>query len=130
MEFLCTICSKEKRTDPARLQAIHRYLSQRIQYVEAESRRLGKPMLIFSGKFGLLHLDDEIPYYDLRLSEQMVPDMTRLLVAQMQEKSVTSMFFYGRGKTAPGWGPYSLALEQACGQLGIKLKEITCLLPD
>ena len=121
METICTICSREKNEATGLLPAVQRYTSARIDYVSQESRRLGKPFLIFSGKFGLIDAGAEIPWYDQRLDADAVEGMVPVLVSQLREKGVSGIIFYSRPPGAPGWRPYCEALERACHQLGIAI---------
>ena len=75
MEYVCTTCSKAKKRDEKLLPAIQRYVSARIDFVSQESQRLGWPLLIFSGKYGLITADLPIPWYDQALVEEDVPTM-------------------------------------------------------
>ena len=61
MTIVCTICSAENRADEELQPAVDRYLSERIRWVHAESRRLERPFVILSGKYGLLGPDERIP---------------------------------------------------------------------
>lgn len=121
MEYICTTCCKEKRVDENPLPAIDRYLSPRIQFVFAESRRLNKPFIILSGKYGLLEADDKIPWYDKKLMAEEVDQLVPTLVAQLTQKGITKIIFCARPRTTPGWEPYYEAIERACAQLGIPL---------
>jgi len=122
MDFLCTTCCKEKRTDPGLLPAVERYLSRRIAFVQAESRRLGLPLLIFSGKYGLLAPEDPIPWYDQRLTMEAVPALAPVLAAQLAERGARRITFYCRPATDAGWAPYYAALEEACRRQGLELE--------
>lgn len=119
METICTICSREKDRAEGLLPAAQRYVSERIMFASQESRRLGKPLLIFSGKYGLLDADARIPWYDQRLEPEGVAGMVPMLVGQLRDKGVTTIIFYSKPPTAPGWKPYYDALEQACQQTGV-----------
>jgi hypothetical protein len=114
MEYLCTICCKDKRTDPELLPAIERYISERIQFVYQESLQSGTPMLIFSGKYGLLAPSDMIPWYDRKLILEAVPNITLVLSEHLRQKAVSRLIFYCHPKTDADWYPYHLALEGAC----------------
>ena len=121
VEALCTICCKEKRTDKDFLPAIERYLSDRIAFVHQESLRLGKPLLILSGKFGLLAPEDPIPWYDRKLTLAAVPEMIVLVSEQLKQRAVTRLTFYGHPRTDPDWLPYHQVLEQACHARNVQM---------
>lgn len=122
MEHLCTICCKRKRRDSDPLPAIERYISKRIQYVFAESKRLDLPFAILSAKYGLLDAHDRIPHYN----HLLVPDGIATLVATVEEqfaiRGATSVLFYARSRATEGWAPYYSVLEQACTEQQIPLR--------
>ncbi len=122
MEYVCTICAKRKRRTAGPLPAIDRYLNRRIRWVYTQSRRLARPMFILSGRFGLLAPDDRIPWYDHALTEA---DVTRLLprvVQQLAAADATSLVFFARPRSTPGWKPYYELLERACRTRAIPLR--------
>ena len=121
MEFFCTTCCKEKRTDPGNLPAIERYLSERIRRVHRESMDKGRRMLIFSGKFGLLRPEEPIPWYDQKLESDGVGEIVPSLVNQLREYGASKLIFFCRPKNTEGWQPYHEALETACKQAGVEL---------
>jgi hypothetical protein len=121
MEFLCTICCKDKRADPGLLPAIDRYLSERIAFVHRESQRLGKPMLILSGKYGLLKPEEPIPWYDQKLEMEAVPGLVPVIAAQLAQYGVTRITFYCHPRTDPNWHPYIETLERACRACRVEL---------
>ncbi len=121
MEYLCTTCCKAKREDDKLLPATQRYISERIEFVSDDSKRLKKPFIILSGKYGLIDSDLKIPWYDQKLEPENVADMVPILINQLAEKGVSKIIFYGKSPTTPGWKPYYDTLEQACDQLGIPI---------
>jgi len=122
VEYLCTTCCKRKRRAAVPLPALARYLSRRIRWVWRESRRVGKPMLILSGKFGLLAPHAKIRWYDHPLGHDEVAGMARRVTGQLARRHVTTMIFHARARSTPGWLPYYQVLEQACRRRGIKLQ--------
>jgi hypothetical protein len=121
MEYVCTICCKEKREDNELLPATDRYISERIGFVSRESRRLDKPFLILSGKYGFIDSDFEIPWYDKKLEAEDVAGMVPILTKQLLEKRVSTIIFYGKPRTTPSWKPYYDALEQSCHQANVAI---------
>ena len=119
MEYLCTTCCKDKREDDGLLPASQRYISERIEFVSMESRKLGKPFIILSGKYGFIDSDHKIPWYDQALEPENVAEMLPMLTEQLLDKGVSKIIFYGKPRTTQGWEPYYDALEQSCNQLGI-----------
>jgi hypothetical protein len=122
MEYLCTICCKRKRREPDPLPAIDRYISKRIQYVFAESKRLDLPFAILSGKYGLLDADDRIERYEHLLVPDDVATLAGRVVEQFAIRGATSVLFYARSPATDGWAPYYSVLEEACTQQQIPLR--------
>jgi hypothetical protein len=121
MEYVCTTCCKDKRENRELLPATERYISERIDFVAEESGRLGKPFIIFSGKYGVIDADHKIPWYDKKLEPEDVTGMIPIVKSQLLEKGVWKIRFYGKPRTTPGWEPYYEVLEQSCDQLGIPI---------
>lgn len=118
-ESFCTPCCRDKRTEPQPLPAIERYASPRIGYVAEEARRLGRPLLILSGRFGLLDANEPIPWYDGALTERRVPALVPLLVEQLRRVGSRRLVLFARPRTTPGWEPYHAAIERACAAANI-----------
>ena len=121
MEYICTTCCKDKKKDDGLLPAIQRYISKRITFVFNQSQQLQTPLIILSGKYGLIGSDDKIPWYDQKLTPEDVDALVPVLTQQLQEQAISSIIFYGRPRTTPGWEPYYDALEQACRQFDIPI---------
>lgn len=124
MQYICTTCSKNKREDQVLLPANQRYISSRISFVVNESIRLNKPLIILSGKYGLIGAEFEIPWYDQKLLPENVESLVETLIKQLQKKQASKIIFYGRSRTIPDWKPYYDALEQACNQLDILISYV------
>jgi len=122
MEYLCTTCCKRKRRDVLPLPALERYLSRRIRCVWNESRRLHKPMLILSGKYGLVKPDEKIPWYDQALLPDVVEALATKAAQQLRGRGATSLGFYALPRNLRGWQPYYDVIENTCAQLGIELR--------
>jgi len=122
VEYLCTACCKRKRRAAVPLPALARYLSRRIRWVWRESRRAGLPMLILSGRYGLLTPQTKIPYYDQALSPAEVTQLSQKIIAQLKRRRITVLTFYARPRATPGWSPYFQVLEKACRGLNLKLR--------
>ncbi|MCL4709347.1 hypothetical protein KJ068_29675 [bacterium] len=100
---------------------MERYFSRRIRWVWRESQRAGKPMLILSGRYGLLTPQMKIPYYDHALSPAEVTKLAQKIIAQLTRRGVAALTFYARPRATPGWAPYFQVLEKACRRLDLKL---------
>lgn len=129
MEYACTICCKRKRRDPQPLAARRRYLSRRISHVARSARRAGRPLLILSGKYGLLGPADRIPWYDHRLARTEVAGLAARVERQLRERGVTAVTLYARPRATPGWRHYYDVLEGACRRCAIPL-EVATLGPE
>ncbi|MCH9647285.1 MAG: phytanoyl-CoA dioxygenase family protein [Deltaproteobacteria bacterium] len=122
MEVLCTTCCQEKRPTATPLPASHLYLSKRLHDVLEEGERLGKVVLILSGKFGLVRPQDLLPWYDHALLPQEVEGLVPQLTEALSRIGVSQIHFYALPATTPGWRPYHEALERACWKLGIPVQ--------
>jgi len=122
MEYFSTTCCKRKRRDTQPLPALERYLSRRIRFVWQESRRLNKPLLILSGKYGLLDPREKISWYDQALLSTEVDKLTPEITKQLSARRVSGLIFYARSRNTHGWRPYYEAIENACAHVGIKLR--------
>jgi hypothetical protein len=122
MEYLCTTCCKRKRRDLRLLPALERYMSRRIRFVWKESRRLNKPLLILSGKYGLVKPDLKIPWYDQALLIDAVEALAQKTVQQLRARGATSLRFYALPRNTCGWQSYYGVIEKACAQLELKLR--------
>ncbi len=104
------------------MPALERYLSRRIRLVADQSRVQRRPLLILSGRYGLLDATTPILWYDEVLRRDTVDNLIPLLVQQLIALDVTSLVFYARPRTTPGWGPYHAVLERACARRRIPLR--------
>lgn len=120
--YAATCCSRRKVEDEDLLPALERYTSPRVAHVATESSRLGLPLLLFSGRFGLLDAGEKIPYYDDALTHEGVARLVPVVVRQIREKGVEALAFYARARSTPGWEPYHRALEAACEETGVRLE--------
>lgn len=121
MEYLCTICSKEKRADKEALPALERYLSKRIWFVYQESLSLKKPMLILSGKYGLLYPTEPIPWYDQKLTEDGINDLMPIVTKQIYCKKISELLFYCKPETNIDWLPYHKLLKMSCSLANVRI---------
>jgi hypothetical protein len=122
MHCLITICSKEKNNTPGEIPAVERYLSSRIASVYERSRREGVPMLIFSGRYGLIDPQTPIPYYDHLLQAEEVEGFVAPTAEVLSAQGVTAVTFVARPREEAGWENYYRVIERACAQADISLK--------
>lgn len=117
-----TTCCKEKSKTPLPCPAIERYLDPRIRQVYAHSQADKTAFGILSGKYGLLHPDDLIDWYDKKLELSDIPDLLPLLLRQLKDQQVHTIHFFAKSPDVfPEWKPYCLIVEQAVAELGIEL---------
>lgn len=121
MEYLCTTCSKRKRRTTELLPARERYLSRRLRWVWQESQRRQQPLLILSGKYGLLKPHERIPWYDHVLRASEVDKIVPTMVKQLAAGQASQVIFYALPRRTRGWQPYYAAIAKACTSLGIPL---------
>lgn len=121
MHYLITICSKEKSRTPGEIPAVKRYLNTRIADVHERSRREGIPMLIFSGKYGLIDPETPIPYYDHLLEAEEVEGFVAPTAEVLSERGITTVTFVAQPREEAGWENYYRVIEQACGIAGVEL---------
>ncbi len=122
MEYYCTTCCREKSLLPGLLPALERYLDPRIQAVYARSQQEGRPLVILSGKFGLISAQQAIPYYDQALNSEVVADLRSVVVEQLCKLDCHVLRFFGLPRTTPGWEPYYLLIESSCAEAGVELQ--------
>lgn len=121
MDYFCTICCKEKRTDPGQLPARERYLSARIEFVLKRGKEEGRNVLILSGKYGLIGPDDPIDWYDKILLDDDVSVFVPLVQSQLFKWRASSIHFFCLPRMTTGWSPYYDALEESTSKLGISI---------
>lgn len=121
MEYYCTICSKEKKSKHGLLPAIERYDSSRIRSVYQEGKQKGVPMIILSGKHGLLSPQDKIEWYDHMIEPEDLLTLITKITYGLHDRNVTKLVFFARERTSPGWELYYSALEITCANLGIPI---------
>ncbi len=121
--YIITTCCKDKDEAIELLPAIHRYLSERIRWVYDISIEEGLPMLIFSGKYGLLQTEAFIPYYDKKLEKEDVSMIVGKLMRDFNQFQIGKVVFYGRAENTEGWEPYYQAIREVCTRLQILLEE-------
>ena len=119
MRYLLTTCCAAKRPEPEPLPAVRRYVSPRIDLSIRLARRLGLPLLILSGVYGVLRGDEGVPYYDHALQPDEVEDLLPAVVDRLRELEVSSLALVVRARGTPGWEPYLELIDRAVHELGI-----------
>jgi Asp-tRNA(Asn)/Glu-tRNA(Gln) amidotransferase A subunit family amidase len=94
-----------------------------MQQVIEEGERTNTPVLILSGKFGILTPDTEIPHYDHLLLEEEVDDKVAEVIVQLEKLGVDDIEAYiKKGREVEGWNPYYEVLERAARAIDAKLE--------
>lgn len=79
---------------------------------------------MLSGKFGVLDSEEQIPWYDHALDSGEVESLAHKVAGQLADRAVTSLVFYARPSSTPGWSPYFAVLEAACRETGVRLRVV------
>lgn len=123
---ICTTCSKRKRRLPAEpIPAAQRYLSRRIALVIEVARRRQVPVLLLSGRYGLISPRRAIPWYDQPLRANEVPDIAKRLERQLRRLALDTLELWARPPSTPGWRPYHESLRAACAAAGVRLAKVS-----
>jgi len=123
MVLHCTYCSSKKNTDSKLLPAIERYDSNRIRNRFEKAKSINVSFAILSGKFGLIHPQKKIPFYDYLLLDKHVKNHEELVSKQLHEMGITDLFYFTQSvKSEPNIIPYLDCIRLACATNGIVLK--------
>ena len=98
-------------------------LSYTIKKVKWFANKSKTEFFIFSGKFGLLHENTPIPWYDKILKSSDLEGMIIITVKQLMDYGIKTVDFYGRPQTTAGWELYYVVIEQACERAGILINK-------
>ncbi|HCH63874.1 MAG TPA: hypothetical protein DFR83_13795 [Deltaproteobacteria bacterium] len=121
MHILLTTCTARKRTDAALLPAIDRYVDPRIEHAASWAAQHERPLMIFSGVYGLLAASDPIPYYDHALEAGEVAAAADALAARITALGIDTVSALLEPRSAAGWAPYHDALVRGCQLAGVRL---------
>lgn len=124
MEIILTTCCKEKKDSEKLLPAHVRYTHPRIHKVLKIAQHQNKELFFLSGKFGLIHKDTPIPWYDQILSDDDVPVITNLTIIQLKNYLISDVIFYAYPRVTEGWENYYQVIEDSCKYNGIKLTSL------
>ncbi|XKT75205.1 MAG: DUF6884 domain-containing protein [Patescibacteria group bacterium UBA2103] len=120
MKIICTICSKKKNTQTGFLPAKDRYLGDHINTASNISQKQKCEFFILSGKYGLIHAQEPIPYYDYLLTDDAADKLTEKVGAQIKENNITEIIFYTENN--PNWKPYEKVITSASEKLQVSLR--------
>ena len=122
---LVTYCSRAKRLDKAKLPARQRYVSERIRCLVFTAREEGRGCLILSGKYGLIDVEEPIPYYDHLLVADEVEGLVEDVVEQLRRHGVASVEYHTvNPDEVVEVRPYRALIHRACIQAGVSWAEI------
>lgn len=125
MIVFSTYCTVQKETSSSPLPAIKLYHSDRIQRIYQAAFVIGVPCYILSGKYGLIHAEQSIEYYDHQLIHEEVEEHATLVSKQLKEFGISELIFYSNTlKKDPTLQPYLNCVEQACHLAKAELKII------
>lgn len=114
MILLVTYCSRAKKRI-SKAPAHELYLGPWIKALYKLSQVYGIPFSILSAKYGLLKAEEEIEYYDKKLSLNEIECHSDLISKQLAASQVSEVIYYGNSKN------YNQCIEKACEKAGIKL---------
>lgn len=122
VQIVCTYCSATKDDSIELLPANKRYMSKRISYVKDLALLSGIDFYILSGKFGLVHENELLPYYDHLLSLDEVSSLSEIVAEQIVSHRITTIDFFIRASDVdPNVKVYIESLKLACGKNGTTL---------
>ena len=113
MHLTLTTCSAEKRRDAGLLPAALRYRHPRIALAREHALQTGQPLVILSGRYGLLSSWTPIAWYDHALRMQEVDRLIPRVAAFLTVRGVTEVDTFLSPPEAPGWAPYHALLNAA-----------------
>ncbi|MFK7784496.1 MAG: DUF6884 domain-containing protein [Crocinitomicaceae bacterium] len=83
-QIYVTYCSAEKNTNEKEMNAIDRYVSERIRHVQSVAKQDRADFMILSGEFGLLNPKDKIPFYDHLLKPFETTRLSKSVARQLK----------------------------------------------
>jgi len=116
----CTYCSREKSGASGNIPAKERYSSKRVQAVVALCSQRNIPLLFLSGKYGLIKSEEKIPFYNQRLVDELVPQISEMAIKQAEELKISELIFFAK-QNDDKLKPYFDVIQTVCEKLGIKL---------
>ncbi len=125
MKVYCTYCSREKNKTESPIPAINLYDSTRIRKVHALAKSANCAFFILSGKFGWIHSNTLIPYYDHLLVANEVEDHVEKVVGQMKNVEMDEILFYAESvENDPNLKAYYDCIKAAAKRVGVTLSII------
>ena len=120
MKTYCTYCSAKKDNSSRELPALKRYKSNRITSIYDLAIKSKIPFYILSGKYGILHPEDTIPYYDTLLKPTKIIDHSNTVAKQLKNLGISELIFYLKSiQEDPNIKPYIECLKLATEKAGV-----------
>jgi hypothetical protein len=121
----CTYCAGPKAQDEGLLPAYRRYHSERIQALQAAATEQ-IPLLILSGRYGLIDADTPIPWYDHLLESRELESFAAKVLKQMTALKLSAVVYHTADASRyPQVLPYLQAMQDVCGRAGVDLQIVT-----
>ena len=125
MLVYCTYCSSKKNRSSHILPAIKRYKSNRISAIYKTALSQNIPMLILSGKHGLLNTQTPIHFYNYLLKADDVDEHAEKVAEQLRGFGVKEIAFFTRStERDPNISPYLDCMAKAADSLSLKINFI------
>ena len=122
MIYYCTYCSKNKNKTYVSSPAYLTYDSKRIKSLYNKSKNEGYPLLILSGKYGLINANDSIDYYDQLLLKENINNHAKLVEQQLSNLKISKIIFFHQPlKTDLNLSNYIECIDLACKNKNIKI---------
>lgn len=122
MRIYLTTCCKEKTKTESPIPAIDLYLDPRIHFIHEQAQKDEVEFRILSGKWGVIHPNQELDWYDKKLELEDIEEMTGTLLIQLATEKITEIiFFVISPKIDEGTQPYIDLMKKATAVSGISL---------
>ena len=121
----CTYCSSKKNRSSHKLPAIKRYKSNRIKAIHRTALSQNIPLLILSGKHGLVKAETPIEYYNYLLKADDVEEDSIKVAEQLRGFGVKELVFFSRSTDIdPNINPYINCIKNATNISKVNFKLI------
>ncbi len=94
MMVYSTYCSNKKNRSSHLMPAFKRYQSKRISAIHRTCLTQNIPLLILSGKFGLIKANEPIYYYNYLLKPEDIEEHSNKVAEQLKKLGVQDLVFF------------------------------------
>jgi len=123
--LVCTVCCRDKLTEPGLIPARKRYLSKRIARVGFLADAAGFPFAILSGKYGLIDAEHPIPHYDKLMQPEEVDPLATANAHYLVGRGIERVIFLAADlETDPRGKPYLASIREGAKRAGVILEVI------